>query len=65
MATILRRLTISLKPEWEPELARIKKEYFYDKCYADMLRCLIQIGLIRFDQDFTVLNNPNNQQDTG
>ena len=58
MTTMLKRLSISLLPEWEPELDRIKKEHFYDKCYADMLRCLIQIGLLRFDQDFVRIQTP-------
>lgn len=45
MSTELKRMTISLMPEWDEDMRNLKKEQFYDKSKSEMLRYLIQIGL--------------------
>ena len=57
MATTHRRLSLTFRPEWEPRLTQLKKDYFYDRTYAELLRCLIDIGLLRFEQDMKAIFN--------
>lgn len=45
MATHSKRAMITLRPEWEPELDRLKKEQFYNDTQAEMFRYLIGLGL--------------------
>ena len=45
MATYSKRAMVTLRPEWEPELDRLKKERFYNDTQAEMFRYLISLGL--------------------
>lgn len=45
MSTKLKRLSVTILPEWEKELDRLKKEKFYDKPTSELLRYLIKEGL--------------------
>lgn len=45
MATYSKRAMVTLRPEWEPELDRLKKEQFYNDTQAEMFRYLISLGL--------------------
>lgn len=45
MATSLKRLSVTLQPEWEPDLDELKRTAFYDKTKADVIRYLIELGL--------------------
>ena len=45
MATTKKRLTLTLLPEWEPALNKLKKEKFFNKSFSEMLRYLIELGL--------------------
>lgn len=45
MATYSKRAMVTLRPEWEPELNRLKKEQFYNDTQAEMFRYLISLGL--------------------
>ncbi len=47
MATEMHRFMLSIPKEMESEVQSVKKNYFYDKSYAEMYRQLIQIGLER------------------
>lgn len=51
MATKRKRLTISLLPEWEEELDKLKKEKFYNKTLNDLIRYLIGLGLEKLRQN--------------
>lgn len=42
MATLKKRAIITLCPEWEPELDKLKKEQFYNSTKAEMFRYLIK-----------------------
>lgn len=45
MATSMKRMTVSFPAEWESEIAKLKKERFYDKPTSELIRYLIQKGL--------------------
>ena len=45
MATYSKRALVTLRPEWESDLAQLKKERFYGKTQAEMFRYLISLGL--------------------
>lgn len=45
MTTSKKRLTLTLLPEWEPVLIKLKQEKFYNKPFSEMLRHLIELGL--------------------
>lgn len=45
MGVYSKRAMVTLRPEWEPELDRLKKEQFYNKTQAEMFRFLISLGL--------------------
>ncbi|EOQ18628.1 hypothetical protein IKC_05129 [Bacillus cereus VD184] len=45
MPTNLKRLSLTLLPEWEEELDELKREKFYTSSKAEMLRYLISLGL--------------------
>lgn len=47
MSTKLKRISVTILPEWEKELNKLKKEKFYDKPRAELLRFLIEQGLKR------------------
>lgn len=51
MATYSKRAMISLRPEWVPELDRLKKERFYNDTKAEMFRYLIGLGLSSVKND--------------
>jgi hypothetical protein len=55
MSTNLPRLSVTLKPEWEPELDELKRTVFYDKPRADVLRYLIDLGLEAWRQQQVVV----------
>lgn len=40
-----RTVTVIVPEEWEKDLDSLKKDEFYDKTRADMLRYLIKLGL--------------------
>jgi hypothetical protein len=46
MATKMKRTSVSLLPEWNNDLKKLKKEQFYDKTHSEMLRHLIKLGLL-------------------
>lgn len=52
MATYSKRAMVTLRPEWEPELDRLKKEQFYNDTQAEMFRYLISLGLnaLKYEQ---------------
>ena len=56
MALYQKRAMISLRPEWEPELEKLKKEKFYNTTQAEMFRYLIRLGLnsLKNDADNTI-----------
>lgn len=43
--TNLKRLSITITKDLEIELKYLKKEKFYDKSYAEMIRFLIRKGI--------------------
>lgn len=43
--TKYKRVMVTMRPEWEPELDRLKKDQFYNVTRAEMYRQLIQRGL--------------------
>ncbi|WP_423734588.1 hypothetical protein [Bacillus cereus] len=45
LPTNLKRLSLTLLPEWEEELDELKREKFYTSSKAEMLRYLISLGL--------------------
>ncbi|MFV0412598.1 MAG: hypothetical protein ACK5L3_04900 [Oscillospiraceae bacterium] len=45
MSTKNSRAMISLPPEWEPEILKVKKDIFYNDSQAEMYRHLIRLGL--------------------
>lgn len=45
MSAITKRALVTLRPEWESDLDRLKQEKFYDKTQSEMFRYLIQLGL--------------------
>ena len=45
MSTSKKRLSITLQPEWEPVMDKLKKDKFYDKPYSNVIRHLIELGL--------------------
>ena len=45
MATQLKRTSLTLRPDWDEDLNRLKKEMFYNKTFSDLLRYLIELGL--------------------
>lgn len=49
MTTSKKRLSITLSPDWEPMMERLKKEKFYNKSFAEMLRHIIELGLKQID----------------
>lgn len=51
MATELKRLTFVVTQDMEPLLAKVKKEFFYDKTQSDMIRELLMAGLNAIEDD--------------
>ena len=49
MATSMKRQMVSLTPDLEAALARLKKEQFYNTSQSEMLRYLIRRGLYAID----------------
>lgn len=45
MSTKLVRTSVTLLPEWEEDLKKLKQEKFYDKPKSELIRYLIQLGL--------------------
>ena len=45
IATYIKKTVITLQPEWEPELERLKKDQFYNETQAEMFRYIISRGL--------------------
>ena len=45
IATYVKKTMITLQPEWEPELERLKKDQFYNETQAEMFRYIISRGL--------------------
>ena len=45
MSTSNKRLSVTLLPEWEDELDRLKKTKFYNQSKAELIRYLINLGL--------------------
>lgn len=41
----LKRFTISVAPELDEKLDRVKKEYYYKETQSDMIKELIALGL--------------------
>lgn len=45
MATEKKRTLVDILPEWEDKLDKLKRELFYDKPKAEMMRFLIATGI--------------------
>ncbi len=45
MPAYSKRAMVTLLPEWEPELDRLKRERFYNDTQAEMFRYIIRRGL--------------------
>jgi len=45
MATEMKRLMVSITPDLETELDKLKQEQFYNTTQAEMFRYLIALGL--------------------
>lgn len=41
-----KKVMVTLLPEWEPMLDRLKEEQFYNDTQAEMFRYLIERGLV-------------------
>lgn len=52
MSTKLKRISITLLPEWEEPLKKLKQMWFYDKSQSELIRFLIQRGLTDIKADF-------------
>lgn len=39
------RTSVTLLPEWEEDIERLKKEKFWDKSKSELIRYLIKLGL--------------------
>lgn len=50
MATCSKRVLVTLRPEWEPELDQLKQEQFYNETQAEMFRYIISRGLDTLEQ---------------
>lgn len=51
MSTRMKRTMVTLLPEWEPELDKLKKERFYNESRAEMLRYIIGLGLASIESE--------------
>lgn len=51
MSTEFKRFTISLTPELEHELDRVKQQEYYNRSQSQMVRDLISRGLSLFEQE--------------
>lgn len=40
-----KRMSVTILPEWEKDLDKLKQEKFYDKPRSEMIRFLIELGL--------------------
>jgi hypothetical protein len=47
----LKRALVTISPEWEPALDRLKQDKFYNDTQAEMYRQLIQRGLKTFQAE--------------
>lgn len=45
MATQNKRMMVSLLPEWDDKLLKLKKEKFYNTTKSEMIRYLIGLGI--------------------
>ena len=45
MATKLKRIMVTLRPEWEDDLLQLKKEKFFNTTKSAMFQYLIALGL--------------------
>ena len=48
--TPMKRLTISLDGELADMMADLKKDRFYDRSYAEMVRYLLRAGFLMIDE---------------
>ena len=55
MSTQSPRLTITLDASWEPELDEVKREMFLYGSKADVIRHLIQLGLVTWREQRSVV----------
>lgn len=53
MNTYPKRAMVTLLPEWEPTLSRLKKEMFYNDSQAEMFRYIISRGLTVLEAERT------------
>lgn len=58
MSTYNKRTTVTLLPEWESTLNKLKKERFYNKSKSEMIRYIIGLGLVSLEE-----HHDNNQED--
>ena len=59
MATLKKRAIITLRPEWEPKLDKLKKEQFYNDTKAEMFRYLIGLGMNSLEKDKKEVDTTN------
>ncbi len=45
MSNYQKKVTVTLRPEWEPMLQQLKQERFYNGTRAEMLRYILGRGL--------------------
>lgn len=62
MSTYSKRAMITLRPEWEPELDKLKRERFYNKTQAEMFRYLISLGLNVLKTEQSRKSSENNKK---
>jgi len=46
MATDMKRFTISVTPEMEKSIEKLKKSEFYNKPYSEMYRYILNAGIL-------------------
>lgn len=51
MSTYSKRTTVTLRPEWEPMLNKLKKDRFYNESKSEMIRYIIGVGLASLEDN--------------
>ena len=51
MQNLSKRIMVTLMPEWEDALDKLKKDKFYNDSQASMFRYLISLGLEKLQED--------------
>lgn len=51
MSTYNKRTMVTLLPEWESTLNKLKKERFYNESKSEMIRYIISLGLASLEEE--------------